>query len=132
MSRCPKSRTTPPSPTHPGLRNVFADACGECGAPAAWMCEPYCPAVLGAEFLHLDEGRLDRVTCVEDCGNDAHGQFHPVLPDGRVGEIGNAWAAAGALVSCGSCGRVFSQMALIETQYAQVLYTLPATGSPSA
>jgi hypothetical protein len=97
------------------------------------MCIYDCPAVLGAEFLHLHEGFLDGVTCVEECGNDvSYAGFYPVLPDGRFDEFSDAWREAGELIGCGGCGRVFSQLAVIETEYVQVLFTLPAPVTPSS
>lgn len=124
---------TAPAPVNPAHRNVAAHACPECQAAAMTMCEPYCPASLGVEFVTVPDGIHDAVECVEECGNDTGlDGFYAVRADGTPDiYCSDAWAADGEHVNCGRCGRVYSQLSpLIDGEYSQVLTQLAEPVNP--
>lgn len=112
-------------------RNVHAHACADCAAAARQLCEPYCPSSLGVEFITLEEGYLDALICVAECGNQCHFDgFVPVLADGTPDDHSDRWVADGKLIGCCSCGRVFSEQAVLgDGEHAQVLFRLDSPPS---
>jgi hypothetical protein len=124
---------TPPAPADPEHRNVAAH-CAICCAPAGVLCVPGCEASVGVEFITLQEGHLDALLCVPECRNRCDlGGFYPVLANGEfdTAGCGEQWRSDGELVGCGDCGRVFSQLAVLDGgERAQVLHRLdtPPTG----
>lgn len=119
---------TIPAPRDIAHRNVAADACTDCTAAAGAMCEPYCPATLGAEFMQLDEeGNDESLICVDECRNQSHlDGFYPITAAGKYDECTEEWDRDGRLLNCGSCGRVVSEApgALIAGTHRQVLFQL--------